>query len=191
MYKSNKPYGKSQFQRLIKWSIQVIRSSYFFKTDIRNWTETKLITQMVAYQPWNGNSLLLIQLWFGANDLGVKSYQSHDEFIEPLFDVPVGKKKSSVSNKIQWKTLSTADLLSAPSSLTNAKCQEARTRLQPVCSHTYCSYNSGAPFPSVKKNVSTYARQGVINSSQLQLRYFKAHTSFKLGHADGKWELHF
>lgn len=107
MYKSNKPYGKSQFQRLIKWSIQVIRSSYFFKTDIRNWTETKLITQMVAYQPWNGNSLLLIQLWFGANDLGVKSYQSHDEFIEPLFDVPVGKKKSSVSNKIQWKTLST------------------------------------------------------------------------------------
>ena len=86
MYRSNKPYGKNQFPRLIKRSIQVISSSYLFKTDTRNWTETKLITQMVAYQPWNGNSLLLIQFRSGANDLGVKSYQSHNEFIEPFFD---------------------------------------------------------------------------------------------------------
>lgn len=74
MYRSNKSHGKNQFPRLIKWSIQVISSSYFLKTDTRNWTETKLITQMVAYQRWNGNSLLLIQFRSGANDLGVKSY---------------------------------------------------------------------------------------------------------------------
>lgn len=156
MYRSNKPHGKNQFPRLIKWSIRVISSSLdFFKTDTRNWTETKLITQMVAYQPWNGTSLLLIQFRSGANDLEVKSYQSHDEFIEPLSDSHAYGEKTkptSVSNK-KWRTFSTGDLLSALFALTNAKCQGARTCFSPVCSHTYCGYNSDAPFPSVRKRL--------------------------------------
>lgn len=154
MYRSNKSHGKNQFPRLIKWSIQVISSSYFLKTDTRNWTETKLVTQMVAYQRWNGNSLLLIQFRSGANDWGGKSYQTHNEFVEPFFDshVCVGKNPTiSVSNKKQWKTFSTADLLSALFSLANTKCHKARTCFQPVCSHIYSSHNSEAPFPSVRK----------------------------------------